>query len=178
MSEDLTEGWRTQTFAPYVSIFEALDNTESRMHFMKMLGFEPIYDDKGNIVAWEDLGDTPDYKQIISAFLALISSKKSMAIANLEEAEPLSEVEVELTAELVLELIDLLAPPDFDKSPYIPAIEVAKLEMKKALTLANKGLLVRSLIGAPILPESGATPIETKPVEEKRGLLGKLLGGG
>jgi len=160
----------------YASIFEALDNMEARMNFMKMLGFEPVYDDKGNLVAWRETKE-PTYKDILMATLALMSSKKTMGIANIEDVEPLSEIEVETKVELVLELTDLLIPPDKDILPYLPAIEWAKLEMKKSLTLADKGMLVRALMGVPLVPEQEPAPAITKP-EEKRGLLAKLLGGG
>ena len=99
-----------------------------------------------------------------------------MGIANVADIEPLSEIEVETKIELVLELTDLLIPPDVDVLPYLPAIEWAKLEMKKGLTLADRGMLVRALVGVPILPEQEPAPAITKP-EEKRGLLSKLLGG-
>jgi len=158
----------------YVSIFEALDNKEAKMNFMKMLGFEPVYDDKGNIIAWEE-EKTPTHKDILMATLNMLSSKKVMGIANVEDVEPLSEIEVELRVDLIFEIIDLLTPPDEDILPYLPAIEWAKLEMKKGLTLADNGMLVKALAGIPIMPTSEPEPTLIKP-EERRGLLGKLLG--
>lgn len=159
----------------YTSIFEALDNVETKMNFMRMLGYEPKYDDKGNLIAWEEVKE-PTYKDILVSTLSLISSKKTMSIASIDDVEPLSEVEVETKVELILELADLLTPPDVDTLPYLPAMEWAKLEMKKGLTLADKGMVVRALMGVPIMPEQEAVPAIPKP-EEKRGLFAKLLGG-
>ena len=158
----------------YISLFEALDNKEAKMNFMKMLGFEPVYDEKGNIIGWEET-KRPTYKDILMAILNMLSSKKVMGIANIEDVEPLSEIEVELKVDLILELIDILTPPDEDVLPYLPAIEWAKLEMKKGLTLAENGMLVKALAGIPVMPAQEPEPITVKQ-EERKGLLDKLLG--
>lgn len=170
-----TDAGVSNTTPDYVSIFDALDNLESRLNFMKMLGFEPIYNDKGNIVAWEEV-KVPEYKEVLMALLSLMSSKKSMGIAVIEDVEALTEMEVEIKTEIALELAELLASPDTDTLPYLPAIEWAKLEMKKGLTLAKDGLLVKAVAGVPFLPASEATPTITQP--EKKSFWDRLFGRG
>lgn len=165
-----------QALPQYASIFEALDNVEVQNNFWKMLGFEPVYDKKGRFKGWAKAKE-PSYEDQTLALLNLMASKKSMSLANLEDVEPISDIEVEVMVDLAWELHELLAPPDVDTLQYLPAYMWAQLEMKKALSLAKDGLIVRSVVGAPLPMSSEVKQLITEGVEErKKSIFDKLMG--
>ena len=161
----------------YKGILDAIDSEDARSYFYSMMGYTPIYDDKGHFLGYSRQ-KTPDYDDQLVGFLSAIRSGKVMAVADMEDIEPLTPLEVEWTVEMLQEIILLQAPPDADLMEYMVPMEWAKLEMKKNMTLAKGGRVVNALLGVPI--GNGGTPsyVEAPGEREKRksGLLGKLLG--
>jgi len=161
----------------YRDVLAAIDNEDAKSYFMQMLGYEPVYDDKGRFLGYRK-AKTPDFDDQLVGLLSAIRSGKVMAIADLKGIDPLTPLEVEWTVEQLQELILLQAPPDVDIMAYLAPMEWAKLEMKKNMTLASEGKVIRALLGIPFVSENVPTPIEAPQEREQRkaGLLGKLLG--
>lgn len=161
-------------------ILDALDNPEVKTNFMRMLGFEPAYDEDGRFTGWVETKE-PSYKDQTLALLSLMAEKRSMAIAILEDVTPVSQLELETLIELAWDVHELLAPPGEDTSKYLPAYIWAKVELLKALSLANGGELVRSILGIPYVKRSEPSQLitaEDVQPEKKRGFFGRLFGGG
>lgn len=163
----------------YKGIFDAIDNEESRSYFLQMLGYVPRFDRHGRVIGYQRV-KKPDFDDQLMGFLSSIRSGKVMGLAHLEGVDPLTPLEVEWTVEQIIELIQIQAPPDTDLTPYLVPTEWAKLEMKKHMTLANRGKLVNAVLGTPYIaaesPVVAEAPGERE--ERKHGLLGKLLGRG
>lgn len=161
-------------------ILDALDNPEVKANFMRMLGFEPTYDEEGKLIGWVEAKE-PSYKDQTLALLNLMAEKRSMAIAILEDVSPVSQLELETLIELAWDVHELLAPPGEDTSKYMPAYIWAKVELLKALSLANGGELVRSIFGIPYVGKNEPSQIITSEdiqPEKRRGFFGRLFGGG
>lgn len=159
-------------------LLEALDNEEVRQSFRMALGYEPVYDENGNIIGYEKTKE-PDALDQLLATLNLMASKKATAIAYIVDNDPLTALELETYYEQILAYIDMMMPSYIDKTSYNIPIELAKVEFLKGTSLATHGLVVRALLKAGLQPAQ-ETPI-LGPVEEpqrKLGFWARLLGGG
>ena len=161
----------------FKGLLDALDNEDAKAYFFSMMGYMPAYDEKGHFIGYVKRKE-PDFDDQLVGFLSAIRSGKVMAIADMEDIEPLTPLEVEWTVEVLQELILLQAPPDVDIMSYLVPMEWAKLEMKKNMSLAKGGRVINALLGVPVVGSEGPTFVEPPAEREvrKTGLLGKLLG--
>ena len=165
--------------SPFRDILDALDNEDSKAYFFSMLGYAPAYDEKGHFVGYVKR-KKPDFDDQLVGILSAIRSGKVMALADYDDVEPLTTLEVEWKIAELKEIILLMAPPDVDLLHYIVPMEWATLEMKKNMSLAKGGRVVNALLGVGGGVESSPTYVEPPQEREARkgGIWGKLLGGG
>lgn len=158
-------------------ILDVLDSDKDRILFMQLLGFEPEYDENGFLRKWKPkkyIDDEEAWRDQYTALLALMASKRAQGLW-INDPEDEEDILLEIKNEVVLELLHLQRPQDVE--PNLAAEELAKAEMRKAMTLAKDGILVKALLGSPTHVEEPPKPIETESEEKKpRGLLGLLLG--